>query len=67
MGGTGGEIRGKTKLEVYKKFRSQVNRKDIEESTGLYMGCGDWDEAAALRPHAEGPEDRGVGFVLSFW
>jgi len=40
MGGMGGEIRGKTKIEVYKRFRAEVNRKDIEESTGLYMDAG---------------------------
>lgn len=40
MGGTGGEVRGKTKIEVYKKFRASVNRKDIEDSTGLYMDAG---------------------------
>jgi len=40
MGGTGGEIRGKTKLEVYKRFRKRVNCEKIEESTGLYMDAG---------------------------
>ncbi len=40
MGGMGGEIRGKTKLEVYKKFRADISRKDIEEGTGLYMDAG---------------------------
>jgi hypothetical protein len=40
MGGTGGEIRGKTKLEVYKRFRAEVNRKETEERTGLYMDAG---------------------------
>ena len=40
MGGMGGEIRGKTKLATYKKFRAKVNRKRIEESTGLFMDAG---------------------------
>lgn len=40
MGGTGGEIRGKTKLATYKKFRKTVNRQRVEESTGLYMDAG---------------------------
>jgi hypothetical protein len=40
MGGTGGEIRGKTKLDVYKKFRARVNRREVEERTGLYMDAG---------------------------
>jgi hypothetical protein len=31
MGGMGGEIRGKTKVTVYKKFRAQVNRKKQED------------------------------------
>lgn len=57
MGGTGGFVRGKTKLETYKQFRSQVNRREIEESTGLFMDAGtggkselydsmEWDEEA---------------------
>ena len=40
MGGTGGFVRGKTKLETYKKFREEVERKEIEEETGLYMDAG---------------------------
>ena len=40
MGGTGGEIRGRTKLETYKKFRARINRKKVEGSTGLYMDAG---------------------------
>ena len=40
MGGMGGEIRGKTKLEVYKKFRKSINREAIEERTGLHMDAG---------------------------
>lgn len=40
MGGMGGVIRGKTKLEVFKKFRARVNRQAIEDRTGLYMDAG---------------------------
>ena len=40
MGGMHGYARGKTKLECYKNFRRKVNRKKIEESTGLYMDAG---------------------------
>jgi hypothetical protein len=40
MGGMGGYIRGKTKLEVYKKFRARINREEIEERTGLFMDAG---------------------------
>jgi hypothetical protein len=36
----GGEIRDKTKLGVYKKFRKRVNRQKIEDSTGLLMDLG---------------------------
>jgi hypothetical protein len=41
MGGMHGYVRGRTKIEVYKKFRAEVNRKEIEESTGLYMDAGE--------------------------
>lgn len=40
MGGTGGTVRGKTKIECYLKFRKSVNRQKIEDSTGLYMDAG---------------------------
>jgi hypothetical protein len=40
MGGMGGEARGKTKIECYKNFRRRVNRKEVEERTGLYMDAG---------------------------
>ncbi len=40
MGGMGGEIRGKTKLATYKKFRAEVNRKEIEDRWNLYMDAG---------------------------
>jgi hypothetical protein len=36
----GGEVRGKTKVATYKKFRAKVNRQRIEERTGLYMDLG---------------------------
>ena len=32
MGGMHGYVRGRTKIEVYKKFRAELNRKEIEES-----------------------------------
>ncbi len=40
MGGMGGEIRGKSKLETYKKFHARINRKKIEDSTGPHMDAG---------------------------
>ena len=40
MGGTGGTVRGKTKIACYLKFRKSVNRQQIEDSTGLYMDAG---------------------------
>jgi hypothetical protein len=40
MGGMHGYARGKTKLVCYKNFHREVNRKEIEESTGLYMDAG---------------------------
>ena len=39
-GGMGSEIRGQTKLEVYKKYRAKVNRRQIEEGTGPFMDAG---------------------------
>ena len=39
-GGIHGHVRGKTKLECYKVFQRQVDRKEIEERTGLYMDAG---------------------------
>jgi hypothetical protein len=40
MGGMHGYARGKTKLECYKTFRRKVNRKKIEDRTGLEMDAG---------------------------
>ena len=40
MGGMGGEVRGKTKIAVYKAFRAKVNRNRVEERTGLFMDVG---------------------------
>ena len=40
MGGMGGEIRGKTKLATYKKFRARIKRKAVEERTVLFMDAG---------------------------
>jgi hypothetical protein len=42
MGGMGGHSRGKTKLECYKNFRREVNRKEIEESNDMSMDAGMW-------------------------
>jgi hypothetical protein len=40
MGRMHGYIRGKTKLETYKRFRAQVDQKAIEDGTGLTMDAG---------------------------
>ncbi len=40
MGGIGGYSQGKTKLECYKNFRREVNRKEIEESNDMSMDAG---------------------------
>ena len=40
MGGMSGNAKGKTKIECYKNFRRDVDRKKIEETTGLYMDAG---------------------------
>jgi hypothetical protein len=40
MGGMGGHSRGRTKLECYKNFRREGNRKEIEESNGMSMDAG---------------------------
>jgi hypothetical protein len=37
MGGMHGEVRGRTKLETYKRFRKTVDQTKIEERTGLFM------------------------------
>jgi hypothetical protein len=47
MGGMGGWIRGKTKIEVYKKFRADVNRKHIENASD-----GDAAPSPAVCPEA---------------
>lgn len=36
----GGYIRGKTKLETYKRFRAKVNQRKIEEATDLILDAG---------------------------
>ena len=56
MGGMGGEIRGKTKLEVYKRFRAEVNRKETEESTGLFMDAGLGNKQDLYRSMKKDPE-----------
>jgi hypothetical protein len=35
-----GRYEAKPKLEVYKKFRARINRKAVEENTGLFMDAG---------------------------
>lgn len=40
MGGMHGSVRGKTKLACYKEFRRTVDRRRIENDTGLYMDAG---------------------------
>ncbi len=56
MGGMGDYIRGKTKLEVYKKFRAQVNRKRVEESTSLYMDVGNGGKQDLYKSMKKDPE-----------
>jgi hypothetical protein len=55
-GGMGDEIRGKTKLEAYKKFRARVNRKKIEDATGLYMDAGNGGKQYLYRAMRKDPE-----------
>jgi hypothetical protein len=40
MGGMGSTCRGKTKLECYKNFRREANRKEIEERYEMSMDAG---------------------------
>jgi hypothetical protein len=40
MGGVYGYVKGKTKIACYLNFRREVNRKEIEESTGSNMDAG---------------------------
>lgn len=56
MGGTGGSIRGKTKLTVYKLFRKKVNRERIEERTGLFMDAGNGSKQDLYRSMKKDPE-----------
>jgi hypothetical protein len=64
MGGMGGEIRGKTKLETYKRFRARINRKKIEDSTGLYMDAGNGSKPGLYKGMRK---DRATGeWVLRF-
>ena len=55
MGGMGGEIHGKTKLETYKKFRARIKRKKIEDSTGLYMDAGNGTKQDLYRSMKKDP------------
>jgi len=56
MGGMHGYIRGKTKLEVYKKYRARINRKRVEESTGLQMDAGNGGKQDLYRSMQRDPE-----------
>lgn len=56
MGGFGDCVRGKTKLETYKKFRAQVNRRQIEERTGLYMDLGNGTKQDLYRSMRKDPK-----------
>jgi hypothetical protein len=56
MGGMHGYIRGKTKLACYKKFRKEVNRKEIEESTDLSMDAGGGTKPEVYRQMKKDPK-----------
>jgi hypothetical protein len=56
MGGMHGYIRGKTKLEVYKKYRAKVNRKRVEGATGLYMDAGNGGKQNLYKSMNRDPE-----------
>jgi len=56
MGGMHGYARGKTKLACYKNFRREVNRKQIEESTGLYMDAGTGTKSKLYAQMKKDPE-----------
>jgi hypothetical protein len=64
MGGTGGFVRGKTKIEVYKRFRAEINRKRVEESTGLYMDAG---KGTKPEVYAQMKRDPGTGEWVLFY
>jgi hypothetical protein len=49
MGGMGGYVRGKTKIECYKNFRREINRQEIEESTDLNMDAGNGTKQEVYR------------------
>lgn len=56
MGGTGGFIRGRTKLETYKSFKAAVDRKEVEADTGLYMDAGIGKKQDLYRQMKKDPE-----------
>jgi hypothetical protein len=56
MGGMGDKIRGKTKLEVYKKFRASVKRQQVEDRTGLYMDAGNGGKQDLYKSMERDPE-----------
>jgi hypothetical protein len=51
-----GYARGKTKIECYLNFRREVNRKEIEESTGLYMDAGGGTKQEVYRQMKKDPK-----------
>jgi hypothetical protein len=56
VGGMHGWARGKTKLECYKDFRRQVDRRDVEESTGLFMDAGTGTKSGLYSQMKKDPE-----------
>jgi hypothetical protein len=56
MGGMHGYARGKTKIECYLSFRRQVDRKSIEDATGLFMDAGTGTKAELYRQMKKDPK-----------
>ena len=56
MGGMGGSVRGKTKIECYLRFRKQINRQRIEDSTDLYMDAGGGTKSEIYQQMKKDPE-----------
>ncbi len=56
MGGIGNYIKGKTKLETYKRFREQVNRQEVEERTGLFMDAGEGNKLEVFKQMKKDPD-----------
>ena len=55
MGGMGGFVRGRTKV-IYKKFRAEVNRKEVEASTGPSMDAGEGTKPEVYAQTKKDPE-----------